>query len=48
MPLKKRLVDGHVLEAHDLLLVVALDNAIHEQHREPMRQRLEDRLGIQD
>src|SRR4029079_3540390 len=42
MPLKERLVDRHVLDAHDPLSRVDLDNAIDEQEWIPVRQHLHD------
>src|SRR5206468_3272883 len=42
VPLKKGFVDRDVLEPHDALSWLVLENAIHEQKRIAMGQRLDD------
>jgi hypothetical protein len=40
MPLKKRFVDGHILDAHDALQPLHFDNGVNEQKRMAVRQYL--------
>src|SRR4051812_49395823 len=42
MPLKKRLIDGHVFQPDDTLLFLYLDDPVHEQERVSVRENLHD------